>query len=162
MSHRGPAFWGHQDVNSWRKRSLKCPWGFSESSHWHDIHSLLQQKQQRRFVSRLLEVATNWRKLLSLEKRADLSPLPITHNMPGFSSPLASPMQHLWSQYRVQTSHTPQGHSPCASAQWLYRQAKVCLVWTRCHEKKGFHSLHSTVVINPQDHWQYWLAWFYH
>lgn len=42
--------------------------------HWHDIHSLLQQKQHRGFVSVLLEVATNKRKLMSFERKANLSP----------------------------------------------------------------------------------------
>lgn len=117
MSHRGPAFWGHQDVNSWRKHSLKCPWGCSESSPWHDIHSLLQQKQWRRFVSRLREVARSRGKLVSLEKKADLSLSPPHHTQdPHLFSLIIAGKGSLEPMKRADKIHAPRGRSPRALA----------------------------------------------
>lgn len=115
MSHRGPAFWGHQDVNSWRKCLLKCPWVCSESSHWHDLHSPLQQKQECWFVSTWLGVATKQRKLMSLEEKADLSPFYCAQHPHLFFS-LGTADKGSWELMRSKDkTHTPNGHSSCAS-----------------------------------------------
>lgn len=89
--------------------------------------------------------------------RKKLTPfLSIVHSNPIFSSPLAQQIKGRWSWWGPKTRPTLQMVTAYVP-QALHEEAHVGLVWTRSQEKNGFHPPHCSVVMEPQDHWQYWL-----
>lgn len=90
-----------------------------------------------------------WRKKLT-------SLLSVVHSIPIFASPLAQRIKGRWSWWgaktrptlQMGTAHVPSGPAQVGSCRFGVDQKPT---------EKEFHPPHCFVVMEPQDHWQYWL-----